>query len=63
MVDIFDEVEEDLRAERTGRLLKKYAWLVVVVAVAIVGAAAGWQLWRRDRAQQDTTAATRYLAI
>ncbi len=62
VVDIFDEVEEDLRAERTARLLKKYAWLLIVVLVAIVGAAVGWQLWTRHQVQQDATAATRYIA-
>src|ERR1700712_2748113 len=41
VVDIFDEVEEDLRAERAEKLLKKYAWLLIAVVVAIV-AAAGW---------------------
>ena len=62
MVDIFDEVEEDLRAERTARLLTKYAWLLILVLVAVVGAAAGWQLWTRHQVQQDAAAATRYIA-
>jgi hypothetical protein len=63
VVDIFDEVEEDLRAERAEKLLKKYAWLLVAVAVAIVGAAVGWQLWNRYQNQQDTAAAARYVAV
>ena len=58
MVDIFDEVEEDLRAERAEKLLKKYAWLIIAAAVAIVGAAAGWQLWTRYQHQQDAAAAS-----
>jgi hypothetical protein len=62
VVDIFDEVEEDLRAERAEKLLKKYAWLVVAVAVAIVGAAAGWQLWTRYQHRQDAAAATGFVA-
>src|SRR3984885_5515941 len=62
VVDIFDEVEEDLRAERAEKLLKKYAWLIIAVAVAIVGAAAGWQLWMRYQRQQDASAATRFVA-
>ncbi len=62
VVDIFDEVEEDLRAERAEKLLKKYAWLLVAVVVAIVGAAAGWQLWTRWQNQQDAAAANRYVA-
>ena len=63
MVDIFDEVEEDLRAERAEKLLKKYAWLLIVIAVAIVGGAAGWQLWNRYQNQQDAAAAARYVAV
>ena len=63
MVDIFDEVEEDLRAERAEKLLKKYAWLLIAVVVAIVGAAAGWQLWNRHKNQQDAVAAARYVAV
>jgi hypothetical protein len=61
VVDIFDEVEEDLRAERATKLLKQYAWLIVVVAVAAVGGAIGWQLWTRWQTSQDLTAAQRYI--
>jgi hypothetical protein len=63
VVDIFDEVEEDLRAERAEKLLKKYAWLLIAAAVAIVGGAAGWQLWSRRQIQQDAAAAARYVAV
>jgi hypothetical protein len=63
VVDIFDEVEEDLRAERAEKLLKKYGWLILGVAVAIVGAAAGWQLWSRYQQRQDAAAASRFVAL
>jgi hypothetical protein len=63
VVDIFDEVEEDLRAERAEKLLKKYAWLIIAVAVAVVAAAAGWQLWSRYQRQQDAAAASRFVAL
>lgn len=63
MVDIFDEVEEDLRAERTERLLKKYAWLLIVLVAAVIGAAVGWQLWNRYQTSQDAAAAARYVAV
>jgi hypothetical protein len=62
VVDIFDEVDEDLRAERAEKLLKKYSWLLVAVVVAIIAAAAGWQLWNRYQARQDIAAAIRYVA-
>ena len=63
VVDIFDEVDEDLRAERAARLLKKFGWLIIVAAVAIVTAAAGWQLWDRRQTQQDAAIAARYVAV
>ena len=63
MVDIFDEVEEDLRADRAEKLLKKYAWLLIVAVVAVVGAVAGWQLWNRYKNQQDAAAAASYVAV
>ena len=62
VVDIFDEVEEDLRAERAEKLLKKYAGLLVALAVAIVAAAAGWQLWVRYQNKQDAAAASAFVA-
>jgi hypothetical protein len=61
VVDIFDEVEEDLRAERSARLLKKYAWVLVAAALAVIGATIGWQLWTRWQANQDTVAAQQYI--
>lgn len=61
MVDIFDEVDEELRAERAQLLLKRYGGLIVAAAVAIVGAAAGWQAWRWYEARQDQAAAVEYL--
>jgi hypothetical protein len=62
VVDIFDEVEEELRAERAQRLLKRYSGLIVAAALAIVGAAAGWQGWRWYQARQDAAAAMEYVS-
>ena len=61
MVDIFDEVDEELRAERAQHLLKRYGGLIVAAAVLIVGAVAGWQGWRWYEARQDQAAAVEYL--
>jgi hypothetical protein len=63
VVDIFDEVEEDLRAERAKRLLQKYAWLLIAAVVAVVAAASGWQLWNRHRNQQDAATAALYVGV
>ena len=61
MVDIFDEVDEELRADRAQQLLKRYGGLIVVAALVIVLAAAGWQGWRWYEARQDQAAALEYL--
>jgi len=61
VVDIFDEVEEELRAERAQQLLKRYSGLIIAAALVIVGAAAGWQGWRWYQARQDAAAATEFL--
>lgn len=62
MVDIFDEVDEELRAERAQLLLKRYAGLIIAAALLIVAAAGGWQGWNWWQARQDAAAAQRYLA-
>jgi hypothetical protein len=62
VVDIFDEVDEELRAERAQQLLKRYGGLIVVAAVAIVGAVGGWQGWRWYEERQDQAAAIEYIA-
>ena len=59
MVDIFDEVDEELRAERAQQLLKRYAGVIVAVALLIVAAAAGWQGWHWYQARRDQAAAVR----
>jgi hypothetical protein len=61
VVDIFDEIDEELRAERAQRLLRRYAGLIVVVALLIVGSAAGWEAWRYYQAKQDMLAAQHYM--
>ena len=62
MVDIFDEVDEDLRAERAQALFKRYGGLFLALALLTVGAAGGWQGWRWWQAKRDMAAATAFLA-
>ena len=62
MVDIFDEVEEELRAERTQKFLNKYGGLLLVACLMVIGAATGWKGWEWYQTRQDNEAATRYLA-
>ncbi|MCB4825251.1 tetratricopeptide repeat protein [Roseicella aerolata] len=62
MPDIFDEVEEDLRAERTKRLLARYGGLLAGAALLIVLGVAGLQGWRWYEARGASQAAEAYLA-
>ncbi len=61
MPDIFDEVEEELRAERTRQFLTRYAGAVVAAAVLVIALVAGWQGWRWYQARQDQGAADLYI--
>ncbi|HUB11172.1 MAG TPA: tetratricopeptide repeat protein [Acetobacteraceae bacterium] len=62
MSDIFDEVAEELRAERAQRLLKRYGPLLIGAALLIVAGVGGWQVWRWRQAQEDIAAGQHYLA-
>jgi hypothetical protein len=63
VVDIFDEVDEDLRAERMARFARRYAIGFMVLAALLIVGVAGWQVWLRHRDQQDAKAATAFIAI
>lgn len=59
MADIFDEVNEELRAERAQKLLQRYGFLLVVAAVLVVVAVGGWQAWRwKQRGEREAVATT-----
>jgi hypothetical protein len=62
VVDIFDEVNEDLRAERAQRMLRRYGGVIIAAALAVVVVAGGWEAWRWYGARQDAAAATAYLS-
>lgn len=60
--DILDEVEEDLRAERTKRLLARYGGVLVGAALLVVAGVAGQQGWRWYQSRGADQAAEAYLA-
>lgn len=45
--DIFDEVAEDLRAERNRNLLKRYGGLLIAAAVLVIAGVGAYEGWRR----------------
>ena len=47
MPDIFDEVEEDLRAERAQAIGRRYGVLGVLAAVLIVAGTGGYVWWQQ----------------
>jgi len=59
--DIFDEVEEEVRAERLRSLLSRYAGLILVAVLLVVAVVAGWRLWGSYQARQDQKAALLYM--
>jgi hypothetical protein len=62
LVDIFDEVDEELRAESAQKLVKRYSGLIAAAAFAVLGAAGGWQGWQWWQARQDAAAATAFVS-
>lgn len=63
MVDIFDEVSEDLRHDRTVALAKRYGAYMLAAAVAILAGVGGQQGWQAWQAKQSNAAALQYLAL
>ena len=63
MPDIFDEVEEDLRAERARKLAQRWGGVALGVVIVFVAAVGGWQAWRWNEAREAAAAAQTYLTL
>lgn len=61
MPDIFDEVSEDLRAERAQKLLKQYGGLLVAAALVVLAGVGAWKGWQWYEAQQRAKVASVFL--
>jgi hypothetical protein len=59
--DIFDEVDEDLRAERARKLLQRYGGLLVLAAALVVAGVGGWQAWKWHEAKVTAGIAQEFL--
>ena len=61
MVDVFDEVEEELRRERYQSALRKWGPWVLGGAVAIVVGVASWQYWDWRTTNASSASAEDYI--
>ncbi len=61
MPDIFDEVAEDLRAERTKRFLTRFGVWMIAALVLVVAAVGGYQVWRGYEFRTSAGVADRFL--
>lgn len=62
MADIFNEIDEDLRRERFGRLWTRYGGFIIGLAVLIVVAVAGWRGYEWWKLKQDQAAGAQFEA-
>lgn len=62
MPDIFDEVSEDLRAERAQQMLKKYGTLLVAAAALVLAGTGAWQAWKWHEGREAARVATTYIS-
>jgi hypothetical protein len=58
--DIFDEIEEDFRAERARQFLTRYSGLILALVAVVVIGVAGWQGWQWYQGRKDQRAAALY---
>ena len=62
MPDIFDEVEEDLRAERARRMWQRFGTPAFVLLLLVLAGIGGWQGWSWYQARERNAAATAFMA-
>jgi hypothetical protein len=60
--DIFDEVDEELRADRAKKLLQRYAGLIIGAAVLLVAAVGAWKAMQWYQARETARVADTYLS-
>ncbi len=61
MSDIFAEVDEDLRADRAQKMLKKYGGVLAGAALVVVLCVGAWQAWRAYEAKETARVAGIFL--
>ncbi|MBB5692526.1 tetratricopeptide repeat protein [Muricoccus pecuniae] len=63
MPDIFDEVQEDLRAERARQLGMRYGGALAALALVALIGVGGWQGWRWYQTREAEAAANAFLVV
>ncbi|MFC0407838.1 tetratricopeptide repeat protein [Roseomonas elaeocarpi] len=63
MADIYDELQEEMRAERMRRLAKRWGGVFAVAALVVVAGVGGWQGLRWYRGNQAEQTAEMFLAV
>jgi hypothetical protein len=59
--DIFDEVDQDLRADRARKALQRYGGLLLLGVALVVAGAAGWQVWKAHADKETARVAQLFL--
>ena len=62
MPDIFDEVEEDLRAERASSFARRFGGLGALGVVVVLAGTGAYVWWSQQRAAQTQIVADRFIA-
>lgn len=61
MSDLFDEIDQELRADRAKRLLQRYAGVLIAAVVIVLLGVGAWQARKAWDARQRSSVATLYL--
>ena len=62
MADIFDEVNEEMRAERTRALMRRWGLVGGAVLLVVLAGVVGWQGWRAWQDRRSAALAGPFLA-
>lgn len=60
--DIFDEVQDDLRADRARSLLKRFGGLMIVALLLVLAGVGGYEIWRNYQSRIAQREAVSFLA-
>lgn len=62
MPDIFDEVAQDLRAERTRRFFTRYGIAIAALVLLVIAGAGGYEAWKYEQGKIALRVSDEYIA-